>query len=283
MKQRGLIFAAVVVALLPTAAPAWSQTPGPRYVALGDSFTAGPFIPLQEPDPLGCWRSDHNYPHVLARAMGFVLRDVSCSGAETRDMHRPQTVFGGVNPPQLDALEPTADVVTVGIGGNDIGFSEILETCTSPVPMGAPCRDRYTAQGSDELSRRIADTADDVAGVLAEIRRRSPNARVLVVGYQSILPEQGPGCWPVMPITPEDVPYLRDKHKELNAMLAAQAAAGGATYVDTYGPSIGHDACALPGVRWVEPAVPMAPAAPVHPNAAGMAAVALVLQVALQR
>ncbi|MGH9165830.1 MAG: hypothetical protein ACRDZW_10010 [Acidimicrobiales bacterium] len=73
-----------------------------------------------------------------------------------------------------------------------------------------------------------------------------------------------------MPVAVADVGYLRDKEKELNAMLATQASAAGAVYVDTYRPSLGHDACALPGVRWVEPVVPAAPAAPVHPNASGM-------------
>ena len=84
-----------------------------------------------------------------------------------------------------------------------------------------------------------------------------------------------------MPIAPDDVPYLRAKEKELNAMLATQAAAAGATYVDVYGPSIGHDACQLPGVRWVEPLIPLAPAAPVHPNALGMRGMADALLAAL--
>jgi hypothetical protein len=77
-----------------------------------------------------------------------------------------------------------------------------------------------------------------------------------------------------MPLAPDDVPYLRAKEKELDAMLATQAAASNAVYVDTYTPSIGHDACQLPTVRWVEPLVPVNPAAPVHPNAAGMAGMA---------
>ncbi len=133
----------------------------------------------------------------------------------------------------------------------------------------------------DELSRRIAATAPKVAAALAEIRRRSPDARILVVGYPAILPEVQPGCWPVMPLAPADVPYLRNVEKQLNAMLATRAAAAGARYVDLYGPSIGHDACQLPGVRWVEPAVPLSPAAPVHPNALGMEGMAAVVQAAI--
>jgi hypothetical protein len=67
-----------------------------------------------------------------------------------------------------------------------------------------------------------------------------------------------------------DVHYLRETEKKLNAMLAAQAAASRAPYVDVYAASIGRDACQLPGFRWVEPAVPTTPAAPVHPNLFGM-------------
>ena len=75
----------------------------------------------------------------------------------------------------------------------------------------------------------------------------APNARVLVVGYPAIVPNTGDGCWPVVPIAFGDVPYLRGVEKELNAMLATEAAANKATYVDTYTASIGHDACEARG------------------------------------
>ncbi len=252
-----------------------------HYVAMGDSYTAGPGIPNQLLDPLGCWRSDRNYSHLVAAARASVLRDVSCSGATTANLRAPHPVAGGPNPPQLHALQPGVGIVTLQIGGNDIGFSEILQRCLALVPLGTPCRDFYTGGGSDELSRRIAATAPKVGAAIAESRRRSPNARVFILGYPAILPEAQPGCWPIIPITPGDAPYLREKQKELNAMLATQAAASGATYVDVYGPSLGHDACQPPGVRWVEPVVPLSPAAPVHPNALGMQAMATVLLAAL--
>ena len=247
------------------------------YVAMGDSYTAGPLIPNQLPDPPGCWRSDRNYPRLVAAARGSALRDRSCSGATTEDLTSPQPVLGGANPPQLDALDAGVGDVSVQIGGNDIGFSEILGRCTALLPLGTPCRDWYTRGGVDEISGRIAATGPKVAAVLAEVERRSPAARVFVVGYPAVLPEVAPGCWPILPIAPGDVPYLRDKEKELNAMLAREAAAAGAIYVDVYRPSVGHDACQLPRVRWVEPLVPLSPAAPVHPNALGMRATAALL------
>ncbi len=124
--------------------------------------------------------------------------------------------------------------------------------------------------GHDELGDRIDATAPKVAAVLKGIHQRAPKAQIYVVPYLAILPESGPGCWPQLPITPDDVPYLRGVEKKLNAMLATQAGANGAKYVDAYTASIGHDACQIPGFRWVEPAVPASPAAPVHPNLFGM-------------
>ena len=276
------VTAVVALVLLPVAPDALAGDTE-TYVAMGDSYTAGPGIPHLVPHPLGCWRSDRNYPHLVARARGSLLRDVSCSGATTTDLAAPQPVLGGPNPPQLDALDADVGVVSLQIGGNDIGFAEIIQRCTAVVPLGRPCQRFYTRRGTDEISRRIMETGPKVGAVLAEARRRSPEARLFVLGYPSILPEARPGCWPVIPIAPGDVPYLREKHKELNAMLATQAEAAGATYVDLYGPSVGHDACQLPGTRWVEPLVPLSPAAAYHPNALGMRRTADILLGALTR
>jgi hypothetical protein len=120
-----------------------------------------------------------------------------------------------------------------------------------------------------------------VRAVLQGIAERAPNADVYVVGYLPILPEDGVGCWPTLPIAWDDVPYLRAKQQELNAMIAAEAQAAGATYVDAYSAGIGHDACAPPAIRWVEPAVPASPAAPVHPNLFGMIGTADAVRTAL--
>ena len=275
-RMRILALAVSVLAALAGHVPG-AAAAQPSYVALGDSFTAGPVIPLQIP-PFGCLKSDHNYPHLAAPDLRQpVFRDPSCSGAETDDMTQTQNVSPGPNPPQFDSLDPSTRIVTIGIGGNDIGFSEIGENCSSPTPTGHPCQDRYVVNGHDEISARIAETAPKVAAVLQGIHARSPKAAVYVVNYLPILPDSGPGCWPQVPVTDEDVPYLRAKQKELNQMLADQAAANGATLVDAYAAGIGHDACQIPLVRWVEPAVPASPAAPLHPNLFGMQATARVL------
>ena len=183
----------------------------------------------------------------------------------------------GSNPPQLNALTTGTALVTMTMGGNDIGFATIVEKCAtlSPTkPLGAACTAFYTSGGTDQLAARIAATAPKIDAAVAAIRARSPHARIALVGYPSILPDTGPGCFPVVPFSPGDVAFLRGVEKGLNAMIADRAAASGATYVDAYTPTIGHDACRLPGRKWVEGLVPTAPAAPVPPNALGEAAMA---------
>ena len=77
----------VVMALLGAAA---ANASAATYTALGDSYAAGPLIPNQSLNPLGCLRSDHNYAHLTAAAKGLTLTDVSCSGATTNDMTESQ-------------------------------------------------------------------------------------------------------------------------------------------------------------------------------------------------
>jgi hypothetical protein len=168
-------------------------------------------------------------------------------------------------------------VASLTIGGNDIGFSSIAESCITYNPFSHPCKDKYDSGGVDQISQRIQAAAPKVAAVLQGIHARAPSARVFVVNYPAIFPETGSGCWPQMPISFSDTPYLRAKEQELNQMLATQAAGNGATLVSWYAASIGHDACKSSSVRWVEPLVPGNSAAPIHPNLAGMTGAANVL------
>jgi lysophospholipase L1-like esterase len=261
---------------------ALGAAPGP-YVALGDSYTAGPLIPNQAGDPALCFRSDHDYPALLAQTLRpAAVRDVSCSGASTASMTQAQPLLShsaplGHNPPQFDALARDVATVTVQIGGNDLGFGDLALTCLSLGlldPGGAPCRQRYTAGGVDQNAATTDAIAPRIAAVLQGIHARAPRARVLLVGYPDILPTSGPGCYPLVPIAAGDVPYLNGVELGLNRMLAAQAAANRATFVDTYTPSAGHDVCQAPGVKWVEGVIPTAAGFSLHPNELGMQAVA---------
>jgi hypothetical protein len=266
-----LAFACAALALVLAAAPSARAA---DWVGLGDSYAAGPLIPNQSLQPLGCLRSSRNFAHLAAARVGMSLADASCSGAETGDMTAPQSTGAGTNPPQFNALSAATKLVSLQIGGNDVGFTEVIENCVTYNPFSHPCQDRYVVNGRDEISARIAATGPKVAAVLAGIKSRSATARVLVVNYAAILPESGRGCWPQVPVAYADVPYLRAKQHELNAMLATQASAAGATLVDDFTASTGKNACTSPTVRWVEPLVPNNAAAPFHPNARGEAGVA---------
>jgi hypothetical protein len=258
------------------------NTPIQSYVALGDSYASGRLIPPPSGDPAGCERTSRNYPSFVAETLGVAeFRDVSCAGATTTEYFtKPQPVPGGVNPPQFDALTRDTDLVTLTIGGFDIGFDEILRECSTRSPQqptGTACRDFYNRGGGDEIAKRIKDTAPDIDAALKAIGERSPDARVLVVGYPTLLPDTGPGCFPELPLSPGDVAYLRGVEKRLNAMLADRAEAADVEYVDTYTPTIGHDLCQPPGFRWIEGFAPVSPAAPVTLNALGMAQVATIV------
>ena len=282
--RRVLTAAVVVVTSLVTlgmgaaaaATPAYS-----RYVALGDSYTSGPFIPLMRLDPLGCARSTNNYPALLAATLHVSsYKDVSCGGADTTNMTSSQSVPLGSNPPQFNALRADTDLVTVGIGGNDDGvFGNVVGTCPdlrASDPHGAPCKAHFTVNGQDTLLASIAATQGKVTAVLQGVHQRSPHAKVLIIGYPRIAPPTGT-CPDVLPLADGDYPYLDSIEQALNAALANAAAAAGATYVDTYGPSLGHDACAGKNA-WVNGQdFDLFAAYPYHPLKAGMVGEAAVI------
>ncbi|UUU29051.1 SGNH/GDSL hydrolase family protein [Streptomyces sp. CA-210063] len=258
-----------------------SAPPTGPYVALGDSYTAGPRIPDQSGVPAGCERSGRNYPAVVAAELKIKasdFRDVSCTGATIADLSAPQSTDDGTNPAQFDALSEATRLVTVGIGGNDIGFASVIRRCvTSGVLYAvaggrdgdAPCKERYVSDDVDEVRQRIEAADGRLARALDEVGRRAPKARVYVVGYPAILPSDGGDCGRELSLAPGDVSFVRAKERELNTMLRQRAEAAGARYVDTYGPSEGHDACSAEDTRWIEPLLPRSPAASVHPNERG--------------
>jgi lysophospholipase L1-like esterase len=284
----GIIAATLLGIATMTAGTAAAAAPGGTFVALGDSYAAGSLIPASPVgSPAGCLRSTHNYSgdvQAAIRAGRYV--DVACTDATTADMTRPQDTVAGTNRPQFDALSARDSVVTITIGGNDIGFKSILATCVAlsvTSPSGHPCERHFTAGGTDQLAARVTAAGPKVAAVLRGIGRRAPRARVLLVGYPDILPNSGTGCFPDVPLAHGDVPYLRATEVALNRMLAREAAASGATFVDTYRATIGHDVCQRSGVRWVEGLVPASPAFPFHPNRLGAQAMARQVLAALGR
>ncbi|WP_441246205.1 SGNH/GDSL hydrolase family protein [Kitasatospora sp. McL0602] len=275
--------------------PEPSEASGP-YVALGDSYTSGLAIAPQVGEPAGCARSGVNYPSLVAKAVGLTaaeFADVSCSGATTAHLTQAQQTLDGTNAPQLDALSASTRLVTLGIGGNDVGFVSVLTECAAQglrkalvgelaagSAADSPCRAHYTPNGQDVLRGKVEAAGEQLDGVLRLIRQRAPQARVYVVGYPALLPDDGAACTRTLGrgVSVGDLAFLLEKERGLNAMLQERAKAAGAAYVDTFTPSVGHDMCAGEGTRWVEPPLPEAGLAPVHPNAqgeAGMAAAVL--------
>ncbi|GAA3786776.1 SGNH/GDSL hydrolase family protein [Sphaerisporangium flaviroseum] len=273
-----LAAAALVFAIVPRAEAAQGEV----YVALGDSAASGPLVPNQVLPDLGCWRSDHNYAHLTARAIGAAtFRDVTCSGADTTDMYQPQRTDLGTLPPQLDALSQDTTLVTVQIGANDVGLTGFIEDCLNllPPPVGDACNDDYIVNGQDSWRVETDALRPRLTTLAADIRARAPQARIFVVGYATYAPPNG--CYPRVPIIRSDANYIRATLRYFNQMLAEQAAAAGVGFIDLQTPSAGHDPCAAPGVRWIEPYIPAAPAAPFHPNALGMRNFATVVTAAV--
>jgi lysophospholipase L1-like esterase len=250
------------------------------YVALGDSYTSAPLVPNQHGEPIDCGRSDHNYPSLVAAALAAdTFVDVSCGSAQTKHMTEPQPdlPLGGTNPPQFNGLRADATLVTVGIGGNDAGLVGVAEKCAqlgATDPMGTSCRDYWAPGGNDQVAAKIEETKPKIAAVLQGIHGRAPQARVAIVGYPDVLPKNGESCWPMVPLSPDDIRYIDELIVRINAMIAGQAAANDADFVDTYRDSGGHDVCKLPPNRWFEGLVPTEPAYPLHPNAKGEASMA---------
>ncbi|MCZ0991054.1 SGNH/GDSL hydrolase family protein [Streptomyces diastatochromogenes] len=144
--------------------------------------------------------------------------------------------------------------------------------CFRDISDKAPCKEKYSSSNSgdaDQVAQKIRATGDRLAQTLGEIRRRAPEASVYIVGYPAILPAKGGECGNDLPLAPGDMTFLRQKTQQLNAMLTERAKAAKATYVDTFAPSTGHDACSPSATRWVEPLRPSSPAAAVHPNERG--------------
>jgi lysophospholipase L1-like esterase len=282
----------------PTPKPTPTPTPHGPYVALGDSYTSGPDIPNQTGSPSGCDRSSRDYPALVAQHFKFStsqVSDVSCSGATIADLTTPQATGNGTNPAQVSALRTNTALVTVGIGGNDLDFAGTLTRCVEldapatlvdllrhATPSGTPCRDAYTAGGDDQIGQKIQASTESLAAALARIRQLAPHARVLIVGYPDLFPTTDAAkCASTLGITPGDVSYLDNEELKLNSMLKQQAAAAHDAYVDTYSPSVGHDACSAASTRWIEPLLTNTDAAPLHPNAVGEQGLATALEHAL--
>lgn len=253
-------------------AQAWQ---GRQYVALGDSYTAGPGIGgiTAVSGRKACQQSDENYPHLVAARLQMKLKDVSCSGAQTGQMKGSQDRDGVTVPPQFDALSSATGVVTVGIGANDEQmFMKLIYGCVvvrDSHPHGAPCQKALRSTGvsvaglQHRLTRRLAK-------VYRGIQRRAPHARVLAIGYPQIVPAHGHCA--ALPFATGDYAFARSVIVAFNDAMRAAARRTDVTYVDTWSSTAGHDICAHD--PWIAGSSAGRAGAPYHPYAEEMQAVA---------
>lgn len=307
--RKELAGAAAAAALCLLGASASSSTPAAaagslQWVALGDSYTAGA-IPaagdtFEEPRD-GCQRTTESYPEVIRRDLGSLvhLRNVSCGSATIADVYREEQTPTGYElhipgvidkhdpdhpfdpvPPQIDALSPSTDLVTVGVGGNSLGFGEILGKCIELGPTGSvgssPCKDHF--EGS--MSARLETVRAEYDQMLMAIHAKAPFAKVVTVGYPTVIPDAPANCLygnlqQFSTIRHADLNWLRESALEpLNAVIQQVTAAHDDRYVDIYSSSKGHSVCAPGQQKWVEGILQhlVPPAwALVHPNARGQA------------
>jgi lysophospholipase L1-like esterase len=227
----------------PTAVTSSSTPEGPvsptAYVALGDSFTAAPFVPVTDVAG-GCFRSDSNYPALVAEELSpATFVDVSCGGAASRDLVRPQSVAEGRAqvPPQLRAVRPEADLVTVGIGGNDGNlFTQLV--CGFTRQRFAQCDVASTADVESTLARTRTDVAQTLRRV---VRAAAPDALVLLVGYPRLV-DTSRTC-PALPLRGEQLAQVARVEQRLRSTLMAAARQAGAQFLDLYDASLGHEIC----------------------------------------
>jgi lysophospholipase L1-like esterase len=249
-----------------------------HLVALGSSFAAGPGI---EPTAdRGAMRSARNYPHLLAERLGAELTDLTVSGATTETiLSKPQRTLRGARfAPQLDGVPADADLATVTIGGNDLKYMAGL-IATSAVGqlrrlplLGGPASSVLAyVTVPDPGAADFERVADGIAAITAQLRARAPAARVVLVDYFTVI---GPDARPSaeLPMRRSEIEQFRSIGQSLAAAYETAAERTGADLVRVSTLSAAH------GVGSSEPWLVgfrhNGGAAPYHPNAEGMQAVA---------
>jgi lysophospholipase L1-like esterase len=220
-------------------------------------------------DDNGCHRSD--VAEVVSAAVGVQEEvNLSCSGASTANVFR--AAAGGVprngEPPQADQLAVVARdrdvrVVVLSIGGNDVGFADIIAACatawtTSPSTSPHLCRDSQQALVAQRLPRAMADVGravDEVRAVMAQAGYGSGQYRLVLQSYPSPVPRGAENRYPQSgtsrlttggcPFWDRDLDWARDTLvDQLADGLRTVAAAKGVTFLDLRDLLQGREACA---------------------------------------
>ena len=235
-----------------TAIAAWAppaHAAGVVYTALGDSYASGVGTRTYYSDGTSCYRAPYAYPALDASRIGATtFAFAACSGARVSDVLNKQ----------LGSLSAATTYVTVTVGGNDAGFSQVISQCALPWP--------YTCWGNiDNANSYIKNTLPGTLDKLYDrIRALAPGARVLVVGYPRLFNESD--CQSIARISPGEQASLNDTADLLATTLQARAVAHGFVFVDPRTAFTGHAVC--DAVEWINgPSYPTMES--YHPNRTG--------------
>lgn len=268
-----LLAASAACAPLPNAA----SIPLPadaRYVALGSSFASGPLLGPPKPgSPARCARSALNYPTLLAARLELTLVDVSCGGATTLHVLGPWNEL----PAQIESVTADTRLVTLSIGGNDLGY--VAGLIAASCRAGAPYRPGPCAPKRAPTEQDFVKLESNMREIVRQVAVRAPDARLVLV--QNVILVASEPCAAVM-IDPADAAASRAIGLRMAAITAKVARETRTTLLTSDVLSRWHTACsAEPWSNGMAPGYDGAKGAPWHPNAAGMKAVADALAVKL--
>jgi lysophospholipase L1-like esterase len=248
---------------------------GDHYVAMGSSFAAGPGIPDLAPgSPARCGRSTSNYANLLARQLSLTLTDVSCSGATTADLLEAS----GDLPSQSEAITGSTRLVTLTIGGNDVGYIANLgaDACAHLKLKVSACPARKVIEEDRWLllERSLIE-------IVRRVRARSAHARIVFVDYLAIVPTSE--VCSAIPLSTEGVERSREVARRVNEATRRAAKQAGAELLAVSKLSTKHHACSkAPWTTGLSIAGGKLRGVPFHPNRAGMEAVTEALRRHLQ-
>lgn len=248
--------ALAAVASTMTLSPAFADSSGvagSSYVALGDSYASGEGGGNYYDDGTSCDRSPASYPSGVSQAQGMDLDLQACSGAVINDLTG-----------QFGALGAETELVTVSVGGNDIGFAPVITDCAKPAWWGdcGAAVDEAEQIATDSLPARLDQT-------YATIAAKAPHATVVVTGYPRLF--NGEDCSAATFFSAGDMERLNGAADTLDGVTRAAAARAGFGYVDVRDEFEGHQVCDDP--EWVHN-LSVRIANSFHPKPAGHAAYA---------
>lgn len=254
--------------------PTASETPADsatyqEYVALGDSYSAMGSRTAETTGPAECFRSADNYPSLVAQHEGvknFV--DATCSSAVTADILSTRAGSEGPIEAQLESLTKDTDLVTISIGGNDIGFPDIARCFQEARAAGeeSDCASRFNR---DEMTNSVNEM---LFSVYNSVQQRSPEAHIMVTGYMPLITDEGQ-CEDAAFISENDRGWAVGLTNEINGRIKGVSSEMQIPFIIPENAEE-HTVCAAPEQRWTDLTGAETGAYPMHPTARGQAAMA---------